>query len=123
MTDRISFWGKVRPGKKRGRIMNFPTANIKLHKKIPEGIYLSYAKINKKRYNSLTFIGASETFAELDYKAEVFILNFNENIYDRMISVLLLQKIRDNQKFNSMDELVKQMEDDKEKAEIFFADK
>jgi riboflavin kinase/FMN adenylyltransferase len=103
------FWGKVRKGKSRGKGLGFPTANISLHKKIEEGIYASTVKIQGKTYNGATFIGSAKTFEEKDYKAEVYILDFNQNIYDQFISVRLLKKIRDNKKFNSEKELKDQI--------------
>jgi len=110
------FSGKVKRGKKRGRDLGFPTANIPLLEKIPEGIYLSLIQ----NLPSLTFIGSAKTFGEEDYKAEVYILDFNENLYGKLLNVTLLKKIRDNQKFSSEKALIEAMEKDKEQAEEFF---
>src|SRR5260221_664628 len=110
------FSGKVKRGKKRGRDLGFPTANIPLLEKIPEGIYLSLIQ----NLPSLTFIGSAKTFGEEDYKAEVYILDFNENLYGKLLNVTLLKKIRDNHKFSSEKALIEAMEKDKEQAEEFF---
>lgn len=114
------FWGKVRTHNKRGKSLGFPTANVNLHKKIPEGIYISKTKIQKKVYQSLTFIGTAKTFGEKMYHAETYIFDFNQNIYGRWISVELLKKIRDNQKFKSVKNLIKQMKKDEQIARKFF---
>ncbi len=106
------FWGKVRTYSKRGKSLGFPTANVNLSKKIPEGIYISKTKLAGKEYKSLTFIGIAKTFNEKNYKAENYILDFNENIYNQWISVKLLKKIRENKKFKSADELIAQMKKD-----------
>lgn len=115
------FWGKVRIHNKRGKTLGFPTANINLTKKIPEGIYISKTKIQNRQYPSLTFIGKAETFNEEKFHAETYILDFNKNIYNQWISVKLLKKIRDNQKFKSVDNLIKQMKKDEKVARQYFA--
>lgn len=113
--------GKVRKGKQRGRLLGFPTANINLHKKIPEGIYLSYIIVNGHTYPSLTFIGSAKTFGEKDYQAEAYILNFNQQIYDQWVSIQILKKIRGNIKFDSEKALIQQMQKDKIEAEEYFS--
>ena len=109
---RLKFWGKVRKHNQRGRKLGFPTANVNLSKKIPEGIYISKTRINRQEFKSLTFIGVAKTFNEKNYKAEIYILDFNQNIYNKWISVKLIKKIRENKKFNSADELITQMKKD-----------
>lgn len=114
------FWGKVVSGKKRGKSLGFPTANINLHKRIDEGIYISQAKNNNKIYPALTFIGVAKTFGNKDIKAETYLLSFKSNIYDKWLTVRLLKKIRDNKKFKSAKDLVVQMQKDKKLAEKYF---
>ncbi len=114
------FWGKVRKHNQRGRKLGFPTANVNLSNQIPEGIYISQTKIKKQEYLSLTFIGAAKTFNESQSRAETYILDFNDSIYDQWISVKLIKKIRDNQKFQSADSLIKQMEKDEKEARKYF---
>lgn len=114
------FWGKVRTHNKRGKTLGFPTANINLNKNIPEGIYISKTKLKGLWYPSLTFIGTVKTFNEKRFHSETYILDFNQNIYNKWISVKLLKKIRGNKKFNSAEELIKQMEKDEEKARNYF---
>ncbi len=106
------FKGKVRKGAKRGKLLGFPTANVALHQEIPEGIYASTVVFNGKQYTAATFIGAAKTFGDLDYKAESYILDFNQNLYGKWISVRLFKKIRENKKFNNPEELVAQMKKD-----------
>lgn len=114
------FWGKVRKHNQRGKKLGFPTANINLTKNIPEGIYVSHAKIGNSVYSALTFIGQAKTFIEKSFHAEVYILDFKQDIYGKWISVQLLKKIRDNKKFNSARELIAQMEKDEVVARRHF---
>lgn len=120
MKPLFSFRGKVVAGKKRGRTLGFPTANLRLRKTVPEGIYFSLTKVDNLWYKSLTFVGTAKTFAEKDYRAETFILSFDKNLINRYITVRLLKKHRNNQKFSDATALTKAMKDDLKAAEQFF---
>ena len=115
------FWGKVRTHNKRGKTLGFPTANINLTKSIADGIYISKTKIGSTIYLSLTFIGAAKTFGEIRFHSETFILDFNQNIYGKWISVELIKKIRGNKKFNTAEDLIVQMKKDEQEARDYFA--
>jgi riboflavin kinase/FMN adenylyltransferase len=115
-----TFTGIVIHGNKRGRLLNFPTANVPLSIHIPEGIYISETSIMLETYHSLTFIGNAKTFDEHIYQSETYILNFDEDIYEKEITVTLLKKLRGNKKFDSQEELITQMEQDKKAAEKYF---
>lgn len=119
-SDMYKFRGKVRKHNQRGRKLGFPTANIDIHQKIPEGIYVSETKLNNKIYKSITFVGEVKTFNEKKFHAETYILDFNQNIYDKWISVRLIEKIRDNKKFKNVEDLVKQMKEDEKTARELF---
>lgn len=114
------FWGKVRTHNKRGKKLGFPTANVNLSKNIPEGIYVSKIKVGGRGYPSVTFIGKAKTFNEKKFHAETYVLDFNQNLYGKWIVVKLLKKIRGNKKFNSANELVKQMKKDEKEARKYF---
>lgn len=114
------FWGKVRTHNKRGKKLGFPTANVNLTKSIADGIYISKTKIDGQEYKSLTFIGIAKTFDEKRFHSETFILDFNQNIYGKWISVELIKKIRENKKFDSAQDLIKQMKKDEQEARKYF---
>lgn len=116
----MKLWGKVRKHNQRGKRLGFPTANVNLSTKIPEGIYVSKTKIGNTKYKSVTFIGTVKTFNEKKFHSETYILDFDKNIYNKRISVELLKKIRDNKKFDSVDDLIKQMQEDEKTAREFF---
>lgn len=117
----MKFWGKVRKGNKRGKDLGFPTANVNLSKNIPEGIYISHTKFEGRIYPSLTFVGKAKTFNEKKFQAEIYILDFNKNIYGCWISVKLINKIRINIKFDSQEELINQMNKDEQITRKYFA--
>lgn len=115
------FWGKVRRANLRGKKLGFPTANINLSRKIPEGVYVSKTKVSGSVYRSVTFIGTAKTFNEKKFHAETYILDFSENIYGKWVTVELLKKIRGNQKFKATRDLVEQMKQDEIQARQYFA--
>lgn len=115
------FWGKVIQGHKRGRMLGYPTINLRLHKKIPEGIYASDVLVDNKRYHAATFIGKAETYGEQEYKAESFILDFGKSIYGKWVTVFLYKKLRGNKKFSSEDALKKQIAEDVQITRKFFS--
>lgn len=120
MNAQFIFWGKVKKGKNRGNTFGFPTANITLHKKIPEGIYASTVSLENITYPAATFIGSAKTFGEKDYKAEAYLLDFRGNLYGKRIHVKLYKKIRENKQFSSEKELIEQMREDVLATREFF---
>ena len=114
--------GTVQYGDRRGKELGFPTANIRLHKKIPEGIYAGTVLINGKVYQSAVFVGSAKTFQKTHVRVECYIFDFDKTIYGKWITVRLYKKIRDNQMFNSAEELVVQMNKDIEEIKAFFSD-
>lgn len=120
MKSLITFWGKVKRGKGRGKQLGFPTANIPLHKHIPEGVYTSKVSIAGKVYPAATFVGSAKTFGEKEYQAESYILDFNKNIYGKWITVKLFKKLRGNKKFDSQSALVEAIKQDILIARKFF---
>jgi riboflavin kinase / FMN adenylyltransferase len=118
----FTFRGIVKKGHKRGKLLGFPTMNMTLEEKPPEGIYVSHCIIDNVKYNALTFIGPAKTYNQKEFLAETYVLDFNADVYDTFVSVFLLKKIRDNEKFDSEKALINQMEEDKKEAEEFFKD-
>ena len=116
-----SFAGKVVVGDKRGRELGFPTANIQLEnelKQIPKnGVYAVKVFLEERIFNGVMNIGLRPTFKDTKIVlSEVHILNFNEDIYGNNISVEFIERIRDEKKFSSKEELIKQIEIDKQET-------
>lgn len=112
--------GIVQKHLRRGTKLGYPTANIKVNMDSPDGIFVGYVTIDTTRYPAIIFIGKALTFDEHDKKAEVYILDFDEDIYGKEIAVEVLEKIRDNIKFNNAEELIEQMQEDERQAREFF---
>ncbi len=115
--------GKVVHGDKIGRTLGFPTANLEIekYKLIPgNGVYVVKVQLGEEIFKGLLSIGTRPTVTNSNEKrVEVYMLDFDQSIYGETISVELLYKIRDDKKFDSVEELVKQMNADKEFAEQF----
>jgi len=114
-----SFTGKVVQGDKRGRELGFPTANLKIadeDKLLPQiGIYAVECVIDEQKYYGLLSIGNRPTFHDAgEVIPEVYIFDFDKNIYGKSVKVNLVERIRNEQKFSSAEELIQQMNKDKE---------
>lgn len=111
--------GKVIKGSGRGRKLGFPTANFELTQRVADGIYAG--TVGPMELPALVFIGAAKTFGETKRLAEVYILDFDEKIYGQEIEAVLLQKLRGNKKFETVDKLMEQVKIDEKTAREFFA--
>ncbi len=114
-----SFSGVVVSGDKRGRELGFPTANIKLssqEKLLPaSGIYAVRVFVENENHIGLLSIGNRPTFYnEGELVTEVYIYDFNREIYGKEVTVELVERLRGEEKFNSAEELIDQMNKDKE---------
>lgn len=110
------FSGTVIHGKKLGRTIGFPTANLKIeepYKLIPAiGVYAVKCKIGTKNIDGMLNIGTNPTVEGQALSVEVHLFNFDGNLYDQKISIELIKRIRDEQKFASVDDLKMQLEKD-----------
>lgn len=116
-----SIIGKVIPGKNRGNKLGFPTANIEPidNYVIPKnGVYMTNTIIDNNRYISATNIGYNPTFNEDVLKIETYILNFEGNIYGKTLEIEFLDFLRDDIKFETKEDLIKQMKIDIEMIKL-----
>jgi riboflavin kinase/FMN adenylyltransferase len=116
--------GKVITSDKRGRILGFPTANldIKPQQALPDnGIYATITQVNGKRFPSATNIGTRPTFGEGTKMVETHLLNYEGDLYGKEIKVEFVQKLRNEQRFPSSEELKIQIEKDVRKVKALLA--
>jgi len=118
-----SLSGKVIHGDKLGRTLGFPTANLEMpfYKLIPkDGVYVVKVNLKNQSYKGLLSIGTRPTVTKSDEKrVEVFILDFDQEIYGETLKLDVIEFIRNDQKFDSLTELIAQMNQDKLFAESY----
>ncbi len=117
----FSVSGTVVHGKALGRTIGFPTANISIPQGIVEpkdGVYLSRVLFDGMVFYGITNIGAKPTVDVKEKNIETYIKDYKGNLYGKTIQVQFLKRLRDIQKFDSLDELKNQLEKDKESVEL-----
>jgi riboflavin kinase/FMN adenylyltransferase len=117
--------GIVIHGDKRGRTIGFPTANVDLNDEYimpPLGVYAVKMKVNSNWYNGVCNIGYKPTFNKevLHPSVEVHIFDFNEEIYGQEVIIEWHLHLRKEQKFSGIEELVAQIERDKQNSLNYF---
>jgi riboflavin kinase/FMN adenylyltransferase len=110
----VSVFGTVVSGRKRGRLLGYPTANIDPHHEVipPGGIYAVWVKVKGRTYGGALFIGASSTFGEKEPSIEVHIFGLHEFIYKEDIEVIFVKRLRGSRRFRHHDSLVRQIKRD-----------
>jgi riboflavin kinase/FMN adenylyltransferase len=110
--------GIVCRGKQLGRTIGFPTANIQIqesYKLIPkQGVYIVKSTINGNIVFGMMNIGFNPTVNGLKLSVEVHFLDFDSDLYDKILVISVLERIREEQKFESIDDLKEQLNRDKE---------
>ncbi len=116
-----SFSGVVTSGRKRGRDLAYPTANLVLdspYKLIPRsGVYAIEVEVEGGRYQGLLYIGTCPTFGEHEPKVEVHILRFSGELYHQRLCVACVVRLRDEAAFAEPLELKRQIDQDVAEAQ------
>ncbi len=119
-----SLKGKVIKGKEIGRTIGFPTANIQVAdstKLIPEnGVYAVKINVSAKEYTGMMNIGTNPTINGSHQSLEVHIFDFDTSIYDEEIRIQFLDRIRSEIKFESLEALQEQLQEDKNLVQSIF---
>lgn len=115
--------GKIIKGKQIGRTIGFPTANIKIeesYKIIPQdGAYVIQGEIDGIIYDGMLNIGNRPTVNNNNKKTiEAFLFDLDHDVYDKQIKVLFIKKLRDEKKYNSLNELKEQLTKDRIASEL-----
>ena len=121
---RVSVSGVVVKGSERGKSLGFPTANVDYEEDIlpPQGVYVVKVLLGKKEHPAIANIGTRPSFEKQISKLylEAHILNFSKNIYGRFLEVEFLKKIRNEKKFTSPQQLIRQIQKDESFARKYF---
>jgi len=106
-----SIIGKVFHGDKRGRELGFPTANVLLKRCVSpiSGVYAVNVIIGDKTFNGVANVGSRPTVSGVRQQLEVHIFDFDSDLYGQVIEVVVLKKLRDEMKFDSLEALKKQI--------------
>jgi len=112
--------GRVVRGNQLGRKLGFPTANIEPHEAtqaIPDhGVYLVQVILEEQFFFGICNIGKRPTIGGTKVVTEVYIFNFDRDIYGKSVCLVFLERLRKEKKFRDLDALVKQINKDKAKA-------
>jgi riboflavin kinase/FMN adenylyltransferase len=114
--DYYSVKGEVVHGAKKGRMLGYPTANINtLDYLTPKkGVYATLTKVKDIWYESMTSIGHNPTLnCNVDLSVESNIFNFDQEIYGEIIETKFIKRLRDELKFDNIDDLIKEIDNDK----------
>jgi len=122
---RFALRGPVVRGEERGQRIGFPTANIAVAPDLalPKfGVYVSRAYLGESAYASVTNVGERPTFGASRPTIETHLLDFEGDCYDRELRIELLHRLRDEQRFPAVDQLVAQIRRDVEATRSYFAE-
>lgn len=117
--------GTVVQGRQLGRTIGIPTANILLPPElaVPKlGVYACLADVDGKRYKAVTNIGSRPTVGGHQVRAESWLLDFEGDLYGKRLTLAFLRFIRPEQKFDSLEELKKQVQGDAQKVREWIID-
>jgi riboflavin kinase/FMN adenylyltransferase len=107
-----SLQGEVVTGAGRGAGLGFPTANLAVDPKkaLPsEGVYATWTYLDGQPYQSMTNIGRRLTFGENQLTIEVLLMDYQGNLYNRELKIDIIERLRDEKRFDTVDELKEQM--------------
>jgi riboflavin kinase / FMN adenylyltransferase len=115
--------GEVIHGEKRGRDLGYPTANIRLDKNcgLRHGIYAVRAGLGSQRFDGVASFGRRPTFDNGAPLLEIFLFDFKGDLYGKQLDVAFISYIRDELKFEGIEPLIRQMDDDSIKARAALA--
>jgi riboflavin kinase/FMN adenylyltransferase len=111
--------GRVGSGDKRGIKLGFPTANLEVEpgQALPAGgVYACRAYINSQSYPAMTNIGTRPTFGGGPRLIEVYLLDYNGDLYGHELAIDIIERLRDEKKFDTPEQLIEQIAEDVKKG-------
>jgi riboflavin kinase/FMN adenylyltransferase len=116
--------GRVERGAARGQTLGFPTANLHPRNRVipRNGVYVTGTLIDGQWRRSVTNVGIRPTFASLteEPSVETFVMNWAGDLYGDVVRVRFLHRLRDERKFDSLDDLKAQIAKDVSRAQSYF---
>jgi len=111
----FSLQGRVTTGAGRGSELGFPTTNLEIDPKqaLPaDGVYATWSYVDGKAYQSVTNIGRRPTFGGNGRTVETYILNYHGNLYGHELKIDIVERLRGEKRFDTVEELKKQIAED-----------
>ena len=118
--------GNVVAGTGRGVELGFPTANLDISREqaLPaDGVYAGWAYIDGKTYQAMTNIGRKPTFGNGDRTVEAYVIDYNDDLYGRQLKVDIIERLRDEKKFDSVEALKEQVAEDVRQGKAILSSK
>jgi riboflavin kinase/FMN adenylyltransferase len=115
--------GTVVTGRKRGREIGFPTANLQTDNDLlpPHGVYATTTTVDGVVHAGITNVGVRPTFGEKELTIETHLLNYSADLYGRPVRLGFVQRIRDERQFPDVDALREQIAADRRVADRLFS--
>lgn len=115
--------GTVVAGRRRGREIGFPTANLETSNELipPNGVYATTTTIDGVVHAGITNVGVRPTFGEGELTVETHLLNYSGDLYGRPVRLGFVQRVRDERQFPDVDALREQIEADRRAADRLFS--
>lgn len=107
----INIEAEVIHGKKIGRALGFPTANMSMagYESVERGVYLSRVEIDGRSYKAMSNVGIRPSVGGKELLLETHVLDFSGDLYGRKLCITLVEKIRDEKRFASIGDLKEQL--------------
>jgi riboflavin kinase/FMN adenylyltransferase len=117
--------GRVIHGHARGKGLGFPTANLEITQDLypNDGVYAATVIVGERRYDGVANIGTNPTFSDEQLAVEVFLFDYEGDLYGKELQVALVDKLRDEQTFPKPELLVRQIEQDIQRAKEILREK
>jgi riboflavin kinase/FMN adenylyltransferase len=115
----FSLWGPVVAGAGRGVALGFPTANLDFgpEQALPaDGVYAGWANLNGKNHPAMANIGTNPTFGDKRRAVEVYVVDYRGDLYGKEIQMEFVERLRGEKRFDSVEELKRQMAEDVKKG-------
>ena len=115
---KYSLLGKVIRGKRRGRLLGYPTANLKTYYQVipPAGVYAVKLRVDNQNYGGMLYIGTRPTFGDKELSIEVYIFEYSGNLLHQEMEITFWGKIRPEITFPTVEALKVQLAKDELKA-------
>ena len=117
--------GEVVVGDKRGRSIGFPTANVlpDVDAVIPaRGVYAGFVRLGEEEHAACTNVGVAPTFGRAESRVEAYLLDFEGDLYGRVVDVSFTKHIREERRFSGIHELTEQIRRDVDEARVVAKD-